>query len=82
MRELRYGTEVDVGYESGYRFSVRLTGNFPRKFQAYVRDLRKQKDIPGPIFKYRYEAENFAEAWKEDYVKTGNIHCNRRPAKI
>lgn len=72
MRELRYGTEIDIGYEPGYRFSVRLIW---AKFQAYVRDLRAQKDIEGPTFEDREEAEDFAEAWKENYVKTKNIRC-------
>lgn len=73
MRELRYGFEVDIGYEPGYRFSVRLTED--REFQAYVRDLREQKDIPGPVFEYCLQTEDFAEAWREAYVRTGNIHC-------
>lgn len=93
MRELRYGTEIDIGYDPDYRFSVRLiwtketnARNEPihsedRKFQAYVRDLREQKDIPGPVFESCLDAEDFAEAWKEDYVRTGNIHCIEK-AKI
>lgn len=79
MRELRYGTEIDIGYEPEYRFSIRLTKDFPSKFQPYARDLRKQADIPGPTFEYRQKAEDFAEAWREDYVKTGNIHCIEKP---
>ena len=73
LRELRYGTEIDIGYEPGYRFSVRLTDD--RKFQPYVRDLRVQKDIPGPTFEYCLPAEDFAEVWRADYILTKNIHC-------
>lgn len=79
MRELRQGTEMDIAYEPGYRFSVRITADLMgfrfRKFQPYVRDLKKQEDIPGPLFEYCLAAEDFAEAWREDYVRTGNIHC-------
>lgn len=87
MREIRYGTEIDIEYVPGYRFSVRLiwtkemSAQENRKFQVYVRDLREQKNIPGPIFEHCQEAEDFAEAWKEDYVRTGNIHCNKK-AKV
>lgn len=73
MKEFRHGFEVDIGYEQGYRFSVRITTS--RKFQAYARDLVKREDIPGPEFEYCLAAEDFAEAWREDYVKTKNIHC-------
>lgn len=73
MRELRCGTEIDIAYEPGYRFSVRITVD--RKFQAYVQDLKGQYDIPGPIFESCLAAEDFAEAWREDYVKTKNIYC-------
>ena len=79
MREFRNGFEVDVGYEPGYRFSVRITAD--RKFQAYARDLRKQEDIPGPLFESCLDAEDFAQAWRSDYVRTGNIHCNEK-AKV
>lgn len=75
MKEFRHGFEVDVEYEPqpDYRFSVRITTG--RKFQAYARDLKKKEDIPGPEFEYCLAAEDFAKAWREDYVKTKNIHC-------
>lgn len=76
MKEFRYGYEVDIGYEPGYRFSVRIVS---RKFQVYARDLKKQTDVPGPMFEYCLAAEDFAEAWREDYVKTKNIHCIDKP---
>lgn len=78
MKELRVGTEIDIGYEpGGFRFSVRITTD--RKFQAYVRDLRGQYDIPGPIFEYCFAAEDFAETWRQNYVKTKNIYCFEKP---
>ena len=80
MREWRYGTEMDIGYLADYRFSVRLTDyGGERKFQAYARDLNAKKDIEGPVCKSRKEAEDFAEAWKDDYIRTGNIYCIERP---
>jgi len=81
MKEFRHGFEVDVEYEPkpDYRFSVRIAAGLHgfrfNQFQPYARDLRKQEDIPGPLFEYCMAAEAFAEAWREDYVRTGNIHC-------
>jgi len=80
MREYRYGTEIDVGYPAGYRFAVRLTKD--GKFQAYARDLEAQKDEVGESFVDREEVCRYAETWMEGYIRTKNIHCNRRPVKM
>lgn len=80
MREYRYGTEIDIGYLPGYRFSIRL--NDDRKFEVYARDLVRQEDIKAGEFNYREQAEIFAEAWKNDYIRTGNIYCHQRPAIV
>lgn len=83
MKEFRHGCEVDIGYEPGYRFSVRIVKGLHGfrfgQFQPYVRDLRKQEDIPGPLFEYCLAAEDFAETWRENYIKTKNINCIEKP---